>query len=218
MNDITKQLTDSFYENDEEEMLKLTNGSGYEYDSVEVLGIHFHIIDLRRGSSYIKSPDWTKNKGATINPKNTKDNRCFLYAVVAALNHKNITHNPERINNLIPFISEYNWDGIDFAAGKKEWKAFERNNKDIALNILSVPYNKEDIVIQYRSKYNGERKNQVTLLMITDNKNTHHYLALKSIPTDNGYMKPTKRISKLFRNILSKRRLLFELLAFFSNK
>ena len=133
VNDITKQLTDSFYENYEEEMLKLRNGS-----------------DLRRGSSYIKSPDWIKNEGATINPKNTKGNRCFLYAVVAALNHKKITHHPERINNLIPFIPEYNWDGTDFPAGKKKWKTFERNNKDIALNILSVPYSKEDIVIQHR--------------------------------------------------------------------
>ena len=41
--------------------------------------------------------------------------------------------------------------------------------------------------------------------MITDHKNNYHYLALKSIPTGNGYMKPTKSISKLFRDISSKR-------------
>ena len=40
--------------------------------------------------------------------------------------------------------------------------------------------------------------------MITDNKNTYHYLALKSIPADNDHMKPTKSISKLFRGISSK--------------
>ena len=49
-----------------------------------------------------------------------------------------------------------------------------------------------------------KHKNQVTLLMITDNKNNYHYLALKSIPTGNGYMKPAKSISKLFRDISSK--------------
>ena len=32
----------------------------------------------------------------------------------------------------------------------------------------------------------------------------HHYLALKSIPTDNGYMKPIKSTSKLFRDISTK--------------
>ena len=126
-----------------------------------------------------------------------------MYAIIAALNHEHIAHHPERINNLIRFIPKYTWGDIEFRAGKKEWKTFKRNNPDIALNILSVPYDEEDIVIQYRSKYNNERKNQVTLLMITDNKNNYHYLALKSIPTGNGYMKPTKSISKLFRDISS---------------
>ena len=156
VNDIIKQVTDSLYANYEEEMLKLRNSSGYMFDSIEGLGIHFHMIDLRRGSSYIKSPDWIRNKGATINPKNTKHNCCSLYAIVAALNHKHIAHHPERINNLIHFTPQYCWDGIEFDTRKKEWKTFERNNPHIALNILLVPYDQEDIVIQYRSKYNNE--------------------------------------------------------------
>ena len=117
------------------------NGSGYSFDSVEMLGIHFHKIEVKRGSSYIESPEWLKNKVATINPKNTKDNRCFLYAITIALNHEEIGKDPQRISKLIPHIHKYNWDGIDFPAGKNEWKTFERNNKDIALNILSVLYN-----------------------------------------------------------------------------
>ena len=165
------------------------------------MGIRFHTIEIKRGSSYIDSPQWLKNKKATINPKNTKDNHCFLYAIVIAVNHKEITNHPERIAKLIPFIPKYNWDDIDFPAGRKEWKTFERNNKDRALNILSLPNNIETIKIQYRSKYNDERKNQVALLMITDNKRNYHYLALKSIPTEEGYMKPTKSISVLFRDI-----------------
>ena len=50
-----------------------------------------------------------KNKGVTLNPKNTKDNNCFQYAIVAALNHQNIDHHPERISKLKPFINNYNW-------------------------------------------------------------------------------------------------------------
>ena len=60
--------------------------------------------------------------------------------MIIALNHQKINHHPERISKLIPFISKYNWDGINFPVGEKEWKTFERNNSDIALNILSVPY------------------------------------------------------------------------------
>ena len=56
--------------------------------------IHFHKIDLNRGSSYIPSPGWLKNKGATINPQNTKDNYCFMYALTIAFNHKEIQKKP----------------------------------------------------------------------------------------------------------------------------
>ena len=105
-----------------------------------------------------------------------------MYTITIALNHQEIKHHPERISNLIPFIPKYNWDGIDFPAGKKEWKTFERNNRNIALNILSVPYNKKDIVTQYKSKYNHKRKNQVTLLMITDNKRKMALFSTKKHP------------------------------------
>ena len=40
--------------------------------------------------------------------------------------------------------------------------------------------------------------------MNTDNKGKWHYLALKSEPTDKGYMQPYKSISKLFRHFSSK--------------
>ena len=91
-----------------------------------------------------------------------------------------------------------------FSCRKKEWKTFEKNNRNIALNILSVPYNQEDIITQYKSKYNFKRKNQVVLLMITGNKRKWHYLALKTFSTGKGYMDPKKSISKLFRRFSSK--------------
>ena len=123
--------------------------------------------------------------------------------MIIALNHQKINHHPERISKLIPFISKYNWDGINFPVGEKEWKTFERNNSDIALNILSVLYNKKDIVTQYESKYNFKRKNQVVLLMITDDKGKWHYLALKSDITYNNHMTPRKSIKKLLRRFSS---------------
>ena len=142
------------------------------------------------------------NKIATINPKN-KDNKCFQYSITVALNHQEIENHP----NIKPFIDKYNWKGIDFPAEIKDWEKFERNNKDIALNILSAP-SKEKIDIIYKSKYHCKRKNQEVLLMITNNeqKDTEekwHYIALKSELTDDGYKKPASSISKLFRGITS---------------
>ena len=76
------------------------------------------------------------------------------------LNHQNIENHPERISNIKLFIDQYNWKGIDFPTGIKDWKKFERN-KTIALNILSVPHNKEIINLECKSKYNRKRENQV---------------------------------------------------------
>ena len=58
--------------------------------------------------------------------------------MTVALNHQNIENHPERISKIKPFIDQYNWDDIDFPAGVKDWKNFERNNKIIALNILNI--------------------------------------------------------------------------------
>ena len=41
--------------------------------------------NFKRGGSHIDSPDWIKNKKATINPKNT-DDKYFQYVVTVALN------------------------------------------------------------------------------------------------------------------------------------
>ena len=57
-------------------------------------------------------------------------------------------------------------------------------------------------------KYNRKRKNQVALLMITDNnqENTEdkwHYIVLKSLRRDDGFSRPTRSISALFRKVTS---------------
>ena len=162
---------------------------------------YFHKIDTRRVESYIKSFEWLKNRKATINPKNIDDDYCLQYAVPPALDHKNIGRDPQKISKIKPFISKYNWDGIEFPAGPKDWKKFEQNNETIALNILYVPYNTEQIRCAYKSKYNNERKNQVILLMITDGEKWH-YLALKSEPMlYNGklYNPPVESLSRLLK-------------------
>ena len=71
-------------------------GSDFIFESVDLLHYHLHKTSLKRGKSYIKSPEWLRNKGATINPKNNDEN-CFQYATTVALNHQNIENHPERI-------------------------------------------------------------------------------------------------------------------------
>ena len=58
----------------------------------------------------------------------------------------------------------------NFPSHKEDWKKFELKKKSIALNILYVPYNTEEIRYAYKSKCNLKHENQVILLMITDGK------------------------------------------------
>ena len=155
-----------------------------------------HKISIKRGKSYIK---WVINNRARINPQN-KDNKCFQYSITVALNHQNIENHPERISKIKPFVDQYNWKDIDFPPRIKEWKKFERNNKTIALNILSIPHNAKTINLAYKSKYNHKRENQVVLLMIT-NDEQWHYIALKSVRTADGFNRPIRSLSRLFRGI-----------------
>ena len=118
-------------------------GSVFVYDSFDVLYYNLNKVSLSRCGSYIDSPKWLKNKKATTNPQNKKDDKCYLYALTVALNYENIKKYPQRILKIKPFIKQCDWKEIDFSSQSKDWKKFESNNKSIALNILYVSYNTE---------------------------------------------------------------------------
>ena len=156
------------------------NGSEFNFDAVNALYYDLNKISLDRGESHIDSPEWIKNKKATINPQNKKDDKFFQYALTVALNHEKIEDHPERISKIKPFIDQYNWNEINFPSTGKDWKKFELNNTSIALNILYVPHDTEKICHAYKSKYNLTRENQVILLMISGGEKWH-YLAVKKM-------------------------------------
>ena len=158
----------------------MREGSNLVFESVNLMYYCLHKISLNRGESYMHSSDWIKHKKATINTK-IKDDKCLRDSIVVALNHEKIEYNLERISNFMPFIYQYNWNGIQFPSHWKDWEKFEENNNTIALNILYVPYNTKQIKPAYILKYNRERNNQVILLMITDDDENWHYIAVKSI-------------------------------------
>ena len=79
--EIITKLIKSFLSNYQEEEKILRNGSNFVFESVDLLSYHIHKTNLKRGKSYIKSPEWILNKRATINPKNAKDNKCFQYSI-----------------------------------------------------------------------------------------------------------------------------------------
>ncbi|XP_057293488.1 uncharacterized protein LOC130622101 [Hydractinia symbiolongicarpus] len=71
----------------------------------------------------------------------------------------------------------YNWQGIEFPTSIKNIIKFERNNPDIAVNVLYARGKSFNIL--RRSTYN-EREKQANLLLITDEKR-NHYVAIKNL-------------------------------------
>ena len=132
-NYIIMELFKSFLQKYQEGLEESMRGSEFVYDSVDVLYYNLNKVSLSRSGSYLDSPKWLKNKKATINPQNKKDDKCFQYALTVALNHEQIKNNPERISKIKLFIDQYNWNEIDFPSQGKDWKKSELNNKSIAL-------------------------------------------------------------------------------------
>ena len=127
-----KELLESFLTNYQKEEIVLRNGNGFVFERADLLSYSVHKISLKRGKSYINSPEWVLNKRATINKKN-KDNKCFQYSATVALNHENIENHPEGISNIKPFIDQYNWEGIGFPAGIKDWESLNEIIRQLPL-------------------------------------------------------------------------------------
>ena len=136
---------------------------------------YFQKIDITRAKSYVKSPNWIANKGATINPKNEKDNKCFQYAIIIALNYNKIKKKYFRK------IKKIKQADTDFSSHQTDWENFEQNNTSIALNVLFVSYNSEEIKLGYKSRFNNKRKKHVILLMINDEAKSSYYFAVKNL-------------------------------------
>ena len=124
--------------------------SGFTLDKIMHLYINFHRLVLTRGSSYNELPKWMKSKKAVINSQN-KDEECFKWAVIAALHHKEIKKNHQRISRLRPYENQYNWEGLEFPVSIKKIDKFEKNNPGIAVNVLFSNKKNQNIYTARRS-------------------------------------------------------------------
>ena len=75
-------------------------GREFLFEYVSLLYFKCHKINPNCGGSNADSPDWIKNKKATINAINKKDKICFQYGVTVALSHEEIKKNLQRITKI----------------------------------------------------------------------------------------------------------------------
>ena len=77
-----------------------------------------------------------------LNPQNEEDEECFKWAVIAALHHEDIKKDLQRISKLKPYSDLYNWKGLEFPVTVRQIDKFEKNNPDIAVNVLYLHQSK----------------------------------------------------------------------------
>ena len=94
-----KELFDSL-KNNYQNNLESVKGNEFVFHHIQLQYYKCHEINPNHGGSYIDSPDSMKNKKATLNPINKKNNKCFQYSVTVALNHQEINKNLQIITKL----------------------------------------------------------------------------------------------------------------------
>ena len=112
-NEIIRNLFNSLLIRYQRRLQESMRGSEFLFDYVEFLNYIIHKVDLKRSRSYIETPEWLKNKGATTNCQND-DDKCFQYAITIALNYDEIGNHHQKVNKVKPFIDQYNWKDINF--------------------------------------------------------------------------------------------------------
>ena len=128
-NNVIDRLFDTTLQRFQQAIKTSTRGSEFTHESVASLYYYFQKIDIRRRESDIASPYWLANKGATINPKNKNDNKCFQYAITIALNYNKI------LKNYLKEIEKIKRSDTDFSSYQRDQEEFEQNNTSVALNV-----------------------------------------------------------------------------------
>ena len=71
--------------------LKIIKESNFVFESVDLMDYKLHKVRLKRGGSYIKSPECLLHRRATINPKNENNDECLWWSIIFALNYNELT-------------------------------------------------------------------------------------------------------------------------------
>ena len=179
-NEIYITMTDTILER----IANLINGSsggGSGWIFYKIINLELHTASYRplRGSTWIPLPKELADKKAIINMKN-KDNKCFMWSVIRALNPTN--NHPERIDKeLMEKENTLNMKGIEYPISLKEDKdisKFEKQNPEISITVLG--FNKKDKIHTLRSSdYVYNRKHNVILLLI-ERDGVKHYCLVKN--------------------------------------
>ncbi|XP_050431043.1 uncharacterized protein LOC126839679 [Adelges cooleyi] len=192
---IEDQITDDFNKLLVEEEDMAGKGSGFSLEKIDGILVDVFQYSPFGGSSYIPLPEAIENRKATVNVQNT-DQQCFRYSILA----KHVTTaNPHRVTHYEGMTDRYNFAGISFPTPLSEAKKFEKNNKEVSINVYgfkkgnrtyknkaknNIPNHnnekKDYIIIPYRV-CTIEQPNHFDLLYFDDGKGNFHYCYIRNL-------------------------------------
>ena len=152
-----------------------TMGSGWRLYSIIQLELHTVRYNPLRGETWIPLPKELADKKAIINVKN-KDNKCFLWRVLRALNPKD--DQAERVDKeLKTQENTLNMEGIEYPVSLKDLNKFEQQNPTISITVLGY---EGKGVYPLRNSKNTDREHNIVLILIEE-AGVKHYCLVKDL-------------------------------------
>ena len=136
-------------------------GSGWRLYNIIKLELHTAIYEPLRGETWIPLPKELANKKAIINIKN-KDNKCFLWCVLRALNPRE--KDSQRVDKELKLKENtLNMDGIEYPVSLKNIDKFENQNSTISIIVYGYD---GKIVYPLKNSDNTDREHIIRLVLI----------------------------------------------------
>ena len=148
-------------------------GSGWVVERVEHVDLYVSKYRPIRGNTFSKLPKDLASRKAIVNVQN-KDNRCFMWSVLAALHP--VEHNRDRVSKYKEHMDKLDFTGIDFPMALSDIPKFEQLNK-LGINVLG--YGDKGLFPLYSTKTRDTRV--VNLLLLTPETGRAHYCLITDI-------------------------------------
>ena len=152
----------------------LSKGSGWRLRSIIRLELHTVSYDPLRGETWVPLPKELANKKAIINMKN-KDNKCFLWCVLRALNPKD--SKPERIDKELKSKENTLYmEGIEYPVILEDINKFEKQNPSISITVFGYDLH----VYPLKNSDNTDREHKIKLMLIEKDE-VNYYCLIKNL-------------------------------------
>ncbi|XP_071150628.1 uncharacterized protein [Mytilus edulis] len=107
-------------------------GSGFNFDGIKSVKVKLYKYEYQRASSYIPLQFKSSN---IINVQNKKDNKCFLWSILASLFPAN--KDKQRVTKYKEYENEINMKGIEYPVSIKDIPKVEKQN-NLSINVFAL--------------------------------------------------------------------------------